>query len=385
MKKYPFLEAIGTVDEKFLEEALDDSKEQERRHISMNKRKTVMIMIAAALIFAMAATAVAAGISKISTLGSYFKDTQEHLRIPDVAPIMRNPEDYANEVTAEVTTTAQSEDVKGVVDAAGTIDTYTPPAPGEAKIAAVSATKYSLFMTIEYNVAGMNIPKVLPEDAGSNGSYYFSGIDKNFQCAFAGGGCVSYEGDIMTFVYNWDNLVYSEDEIVITFKDLGYTSYSEPDAEGIREKDFKAVKEVNVELRLPMSELHFMESIESTNTTELMGLDFSAEISPYELIVWTDIDSLASAGYDRETEEGLKAYNDLMTKLDESNIKLHMLDGTEVKHDLFNYDYLIMRSISGCSDLERNITGPVFFFTVPIDITQIDYIMVDDARFDFAH
>ena len=62
-----------------------------------------------------------------------------------------------------------------------------------------------------------------------------------------------------------------------------------------------------------------------------------------------------------------------------------MLDGTEVKHDLFNYDYLIMRSISGCSDLERNITGPVFFFTVPIDITQIDYIMVDDARFDFAH
>ena len=38
MKKYPFLEAIGTVDEKFLEEALNDSKEQERRQISMNKR-----------------------------------------------------------------------------------------------------------------------------------------------------------------------------------------------------------------------------------------------------------------------------------------------------------------------------------------------------------
>ena len=55
MKKYPFLEAIGTVDEKFLEEALNDSKEQERRQISMNKRKTVTILIAAALIFAMAA------------------------------------------------------------------------------------------------------------------------------------------------------------------------------------------------------------------------------------------------------------------------------------------------------------------------------------------
>ena len=96
MKKYPFLEAVGTVDEKFLEEALNDSKEQERRQISMNKRKTVTILIAAALIFAMAATAVAAGISKISTLGNYFDDFSEYLKIPDEGPIMRNPEDYAN-------------------------------------------------------------------------------------------------------------------------------------------------------------------------------------------------------------------------------------------------------------------------------------------------
>ena len=139
MKKYPFLEAIGTVDEKFLEEALNDSKEQERRQISMNKRKTVTILIAAALIFAMAATAVAAGISKISTLGNYFDDFSEYLKIPDEGPIMRNPEDYANEVT----TTAQSDDVNGVVNATGAVDTYTPPKPGEAKIIAVSATKCS--------------------------------------------------------------------------------------------------------------------------------------------------------------------------------------------------------------------------------------------------
>ncbi len=387
MKKYPFLEAIGTVDEKFLEEALNDSKEQERRQISMNKRKTVTIMIAAALIFTMAATAVAAGISKISTLGGYFEDNKEYFRLPDEVPMMNNPEDYANEVTTEVTTATQSENVKGVVDATGAVDTYTPPAPGEAKIVAVSATEYSLFMTVEVNVAGLNIPKELPEDSSPTGQYYFGyeGHEQNFRSAFSRMEMISYEDDIMTFVMSWDGHICSEDELVVKLSQIGYTAYSEPDAEGHRSKDFKAVADLEIELRLPVSELNIMEPIKSSNTAKLIGADYSVELSPYELVLCTSMDSLIAAGYDLESEEGIYEFDKVDMELFNSIVELHMLDGTEVRYDPMSYDFHLYRSGSGFRDYESRQFGRIFFLNVPIDTTQIDYIMVDDARFDFAH
>lgn len=370
---------MSAVDEKFLEEVLNDTKEQERRRISMNKKRTATILVAAALVVTMAATAVAAGVSKISTLGDYFEGNRQYFEIPDEVPIMQNPEDYANEVTAST----KAEDINGVVNAAGAIDNYTPPAPGEAKVVAVSATEYSLFMTVEVNVAGLNIPKELPEDAGQNGNYYFYGIDKNFECAFAGTGSTSYEGDIMTFILSWDNVIFPEDEIVVKLSRIGYTAYSGPTPEGYRTKEFKAVNDLEVELRVPMSEINFMERIKSTNTAELFGIEYSAELSPYELIVCADRDVFIAAGYDFESTEGINEYTELSMKVHGCRIELHMLDGTVAEHDVMSQKYL-MRSHSGFMNF-NNKAGCTFFFAVPIDTAQIDYITVDDARFDFAH
>ncbi len=386
MKKYPFLEAIGTVDEKFLEEALNDSKEQERRQISMNKRKTVTIMIAAVLVFTMAATAVAAGVSKLSIFGSYFEGRRQRSNIPDEVPIMNNPKDYANEVTTS-TTTAQTEEVNGVVDAAGAIEAYTPPAPGEAKIIAVSATKHNMYMTLEINVAGMDIPKELPEDSSPTGQYYFGyeGHEQNFRSAFSRMEMISYEDDIMTFVMSWDGHICSEDELVVKLSQIGYTAYSEPDAEGHRSKDFKAVADLEIELRLPVSELNIMEPIKSSNTAKLIGADYSVELSPYELVLCTSMDSLIAAGYDLESEEGIYEFDKVDMELFNSIVELHMLDGTEVRYDPMSYDFHLYRSGSGFRDYESRQFGRIFFLNVPIDTTQIDYIMVDDAHFDFAH
>lgn len=62
MKKYPFLEAIGTADEKFLEEVFEDKNTDtdERRSIIMNKKRIVSAAIAAVLVFCMAVGATAA-------------------------------------------------------------------------------------------------------------------------------------------------------------------------------------------------------------------------------------------------------------------------------------------------------------------------------------
>ena len=74
MNRYPFLEAIGNADEKFLEEVFED-KEQERRRISMSKKKLVTIIAAAAAVVVLtigaAATTVYTGlVGEESAFGS---------------------------------------------------------------------------------------------------------------------------------------------------------------------------------------------------------------------------------------------------------------------------------------------------------------------------
>ena len=60
MKNYPFLEAIGTADDRFLEEVFDDN-EHERRRIYMSKKKlTAIIAVAAAITMLLSVSVVAA-------------------------------------------------------------------------------------------------------------------------------------------------------------------------------------------------------------------------------------------------------------------------------------------------------------------------------------
>lgn len=396
MKKYPFLEAMSAVDEKFLEEVLNDSKEQERRQISMNKRRTVTIMIAAALIMTMAVTAVAAGISKISTLGDYFEGHRQSLNIPDEVPIMRNPDDYAYEVTTS-TTTAQTEEVNGVVDATEAVDTYTPPAPGEAKILAVSATKHNMYMTVEFNVAGLDLPKELPEDSSPTGEWYFGyeDMEANFIGALPNMELMSYENDIMTYgfwfkhpMFLTDKSVLTEeeraqDEFILKLKSIGYTAYSDPTPEGYtpkgyRKKEYQVVRDVDFELRVPLDEIEIMEPIRSTNTTTLMGVDgFTIELSPYDMDLRTSIDNLTAAGIDATDEESFLKMSDYFWK--ELVIEFHMLDGSSFYEDFTKFTHNIINGGVGGAN------GATYGFWVPLDIAQIDYITINDARFDFAH
>lgn len=396
MKKYPFLEAMSAVDDKFLEEVLSDNKEQERRQVPMNKKRTVTILVAAALVVAMAATAVAAGVSKISTLGDYFAGAKEHFKVPDEVPMMQNPEDYAYEVTTS-TTTAQTEEVKGVVDATEAVDTYTPPAPGEAKILAVSATKYNVYMTVEFNVAGLDLPKELPEDSSPTGEWYFGyeDMESNFRGALPNMELMSYENDIMTYAF-WfkfpmflmDNNVLTEeereqDEFILTLKSIGYTAYSDPTPEGYtpkgyRKKEYQAVRDVDFEIRVPLDEIEIMEPIKSTNTATLKGVDgFTIELSPYDMDLRTSIDNLTAAGIDEMDQESVSKMSDYFLK--ELVIEFHMLDGSSFYEDFTKFTHNIINGGGA------GATGATFDFWVPIDITQIDYITINDARFDFAH
>lgn len=380
MKKYPFLEAMSAVDDKFLEEVLSDGKEQERRQIPMNKKRTVTILVAAALVVTMAATAVAAGVSKISTLGDYFEGNKEHLKIPDEVQML-NPEDYANEVTTSTEAT-KTEKVNGVVDATEAVDTYTPPAPGEAKITAVSASKRSLFITYEFNAAGLDIPQELPEDARLNEEYQFGWTDVNFHWSGGCSGTISRNGDIFTGIVHRNNIFeFPEDEIVIKLQRFGYTAI-----EGI-DKVHKTVADIEVEMRLPVDQINFMESIESTNTAKLMDSDSTVELSPYELIVYTDTEQLAAAGYDVTGGwggEGKRVHDYYFY----APLEIHMLDGTVFTDHIFTNEFgtsHIVGNMSGFRDKENGRDAIVLSFEVPLDVAKVDYITINDVRFDFAH
>jgi len=389
MKKYPFLEAMSAVDEKFLEEVLNDSKEQERRRIYMNKKRTVTILVAAALVVTMAATAVAAGISKISTLGDYFEGHRQSRNIPDEVPMMRNPDDYASEFTTSTEAT-KAEEVNGVVDTTEAIDTYTPPAPGEAKILAVSATKYNMYMTVEFNVAGLDLPKELPEDSSPTGEWYFGDMEANFIGALPNMELMSYENDIMTYGFWFNHPRFlrdgstlteeecTQDEFILTLKTIGYTAYSDLTPEGYKTKDYKAVRDVDFELRVPLDEIEIMEPIKSTNTATLMGVDgFTIELSPYDMDLRTSIDNLTAAGIDATDKKSILKMYDYLWK--EIVIEFHMLDGSSFYEDFTKFtSNIIDGGGSGAN-------GATYCFCVPLDITQIDYITINDARFDFAH
>lgn len=377
MKEYPFLEAIGTADEKFLEEVFEDNIEHERRQDFMSKKKIVTIMIAAALIVAMGVTAVAAGVSKIRMLGNYFEGNKERLHIPDEVPIMQNPEDYANEVTQSADT-AQTAPVKGAIKDAGAIDNYTPPAPGEAKITAVSATKRSLVMTIEFNASGLGIPQELPEDALSDEGYSFEWPENNCMGGASRFGPISRDGDIITFIYTCDTgFGLPEDELVVTLHKFGYF------ARDSLNKGFKTIKDIDVEVRLPVSEINFMETLTAANTGKLMDADFTVELSPYELCVYSDSDNLIAAGHDlKDMNKWNATVSDYFMK--DCNIEFHLLDGTSFTEGIAVRDRYTCLITHGSIVANESISGAEYSFEVPLDISQVDYIIIKDVRFDFA-
>lgn len=383
MKKYPFLEAIGTADEKFLEEVIKDN-EHERRKISMNKKKLVTIMIAAALMVAVGITTAASNWSRLNQLSDYFEWSKETWQIPEEVPVIENPEIYGKEVVTSATT-AESEDTQAISNAAE-VNSYTPPAPGTAQITAVSSTGRSIFMTIEFNAEGLDIPPELPEDArqapGEEFCFYWA--DTNFYWSGGRGGTVSRNGDIFTIIFSRNNIfALPEDEIVIKLQRFGYFNAA---------KDFVTLRDIEVEVRLPVSEINIMEPLKSKNTVEIMNAEFGVELSAYEIVIYSDIDSLFAAGL--VDSEGFGIKNDYpasfgtdekpWTDFYEGGLELHMLDGTVFTDHPLAYDGShLITSMSGFRDVEKGRIAMVWSWEVPIDVAQIDYIVLDGNRFDF--
>lgn len=121
-----------------------------------------------------------------------------------------------------------------------------------------------------------------------------------------------------------------------------------------------------------------------------MGADFSAELSIYDLVVYSDFDSLFAAGL--IDENGCSSdWNKDVKKWDyfedERHIELHMLDGTVFSDEVFsgkNSTHFVRSMSNCCRDVEKGRCMLVLSFSVPIDVDQIDYIVLNDNRFDFA-
>ena len=156
--------------------------------------------------------------------------------------------------------------------------------------------------------------------------------------------------------------------------------------EGI-DKVHKTIADIEVEMRLPMNQINIMESIKSKNTAKVMGAESTAELSAYELIIYSDAEQLSTAGYDSSMGWGGEGKNTAEYYL-KSVLEFHMLDGTVFTEHLFTNEFEtshIVGNMSGFKDKENGLDAKVLSFEVPIDTAQIDYIMVGDARFDFAH
>ena len=374
MKKYRLSEELGNIDEAFLEEVFE--YQSKKRSIRMSKKKIVSIVIAAALVVSIGVTAVAASWSSLNQLSDYFAWSKETFRVPDEVPIIEDPEVYAKEVTPTVTT-AQSDAEEAVSATTSEVKTYTPPAPGTAQITSVSATKHSIYMTIEFNAEGWDIPDEIPADARHDEEFGFEWADTNFWWSGGRSADVSRVGNIFTYVYSWNHIYeFPEDELVITLQRFGYIT---------ADKDFNTLRDIDVEVRLPVDEIDFMETITSKNTADLMGATYTAEISAYEFSVRTSIEDLVTNGLSDEI--GYVFTDEMQDYLYRAVIEFHLTDGTAFTSNLGTYsidDSSLITSRGALRNPDEGTSTMIYCFEVPIDISQVDYITLNDVPFYFS-
>lgn len=248
-------------------------------------------------------------------------------------------------------------------------------------------------MTVEVNVAGFDIPEELPEDEGMPVQFMFINPSENFRYSSSKMETIDSKDDIKTFVISWNNVKLPEDEIVIKLSQFGFVAYSDPDpGQGYKTKDLEVIDDMEVEVRLPVSDIDFLESKKSKGSAKAAGIDYRAELSPYELVIYSDFDSLIAAGLD--PEDPIEGWNEVQERFEcftEGVTRLHMLDGTVFSENQFSFSRThLVTSKSVFRDEEERICAAVLSFDVPLDISQIDYIIIGDnitgdVRFDFAH
>ena len=345
MNSKKIAEAFGGIDDRYLNEALEYKRGSQRGGITMSKKKIVSIVIAAALVVAVGATTIAAAGSGLFNMKQHFDDVQEKYDITDV-PVIEDVESYAVEVESTAKSGAMS-----------------------AEVISATCDEYSIYAIVEMTVDDF----VMPDDFTEESRFAFKQwLTENhaINCAIDD---VTYEGNTFTFVLHYAGMRKApEEDIVIKLIDFGYyaTGWTY-DVEQGRDL-FIPLNEGELNLVLPIDALNVQKGIQADSAADVRGAEIMMEVSPLGMLLYGDraaIDMVSDKNY-----LGFPAF------------EFHMRDG-KVIGDYFAYGELFGLLSSHCSWIDRE-TETVRYtyvgFSVPVDVSQIEYIMVHDVPFYFS-
>lgn len=339
MKKYPFLESLGSADGRFVEEVLEYNTAE--RRIFM-KKKIIAIALAAALAVTAGISAVAANVGGLEKLGEFFDRTREAIDTPEEFP------------TVDVTAVGADETVSAEPDVS------EPLKPGEARLTSAFTTNHGFYGTIEWNLEGMGLPDSLPEDALENHGYNVGAVSlyrevdgERQRCVFGGQIGTTRNGDIIEIVIDANGVEKSlEGNLIIEIDSLDYTAYEVDDKVAVPLYEGKAEIEVNAD------DYPKLESRYSVNKP--LGEDGKALTL-----------ELCPSGIEIRNEDGECSGIDLL----ESVIELRMNDGTTVRGRIRDYSTHELIFAFGTS----NYVG----FATPLDVDSVESVSVDGVEFTF--
>ena len=379
MRKYRLSEELGNIDETFLEEVFEYQSKKRRIHMSIKKiaaiAACVLFVISAATlclrhqsnipvkpitdedvyvievehpytdIMAVGETAI---ISARSGCGLF--DIKQHFdnvedKFGNVAnmPVIDSAEIYGTEIDSTV---------------------ETPEVL--AKITGVACDEHTIFVTMEFNAFGLDIPDESPDE--ENAMKF--GFRSAYVAQSGGGGIRSYTQDGYVFNYflcfhGFDKL--PDEDIIVELRDFGYYTTT-------MLYTFVPLYEGDIELVIPRSELNIMPAVMAENTAEISGIEFEVELSPFGILLTSDYEKMVESGLDYD-----KYF------LSVTSFEFHMRDG-RVVGDGKTYEsvYNFMVAQSGWVDFDTGVRKNYFGFSVPIDISQIEYITVNGVPFYFA-
>ena len=356
MNEKKFAEQFGNIDSAFVDEALNYRPLKSKGGIHMSKKKMVSIALAAALVVAVGATTVAATLSGLSKMKGYFDNVEDDYDNIAGMPVIEDAEQYGTEVNSSA--------VSGTVS---------------AQVASVTCDEHSIYALVDITMQGATVPDDLTEEA------YFTFREwRNENHAIS---CrselISREGDVFTYVYHFAGMrKLPEEDIVIKLTDFGYYATGMMYDEN-RNDLFIPLAECQLDLRISASELNVQQAVNAQSPVLVRGVEMKAELSPLGILLYGDL---------AEIEEKTSVYSeelDMMISdkyfLDAKSFQFCMKDGTVVG-DGENYEtvYGLISAVNGWVDPDTGLKYTYIGFAAPIDVSQVECVLVHGAQFDFA-
>lgn len=358
MKKYPFLESLGSADGRFVEEVLEYNTAE--RRIFM-KKKIIAIALAAAIaaLCGMTAFAVGSGLKDMRGLvgmKGYVDSENDSHNVPD----------SLGDIDLESIGTS----LVGEDDPA--------PEPGESRITGIVAGRSGYWVTFEVNVNDADFAESVADfgaceyDWEHIDAYGVSplGIRSDFGGIICTPKLVSAEDGILMFAFNGTAFGGIPDEIAFSCK--GFTLR---DAAGGR--SYK--NDRGFEFSVKKSDCISAQTLTSKEQNEIGSVDFRMDIDCCGLFIYSD-------------EEVLGSHSDLINHIfNDCPITFRLKDGTEITEPANAFgpesegweEYTSpenSRIISGRGTEEHGI---YYCFASVYDVSQIESVEIDGAKFTF--